>query len=59
LLASGGHWFPGRNAAEAGALDFSQALEGSPMAGLIPSRLAEAHQLLAGPKVGRLQQKDA
>ena len=59
LLASGGHWFPGRNAAEAGALDFSQALERSPMAGLIPSRLAEAHQLLAGPKGGRLQQEDA
>lgn len=58
LLENGGHWFPGRNASEAHKLDFSKSLEKSPVAGLIPSRLAEAHQLLAGQKGARLQRED-
>jgi predicted aldo/keto reductase-like oxidoreductase len=59
LLGSGGHWFPGRNAAEAHKLDFSASLGRSPVAGLIPSRLTEAHQLLQGQRVTRLQNADA
>jgi len=59
LLESGGHWFPGRNAAEAHKFDFTKALEKSPVAGMIPARLEEAHQMFAGPKASRMQREDA
>jgi uncharacterized protein len=58
LLENGGHWFPGRNAAAVKKLDFTQALSQSPHAEIIPARLVEAHQLLAGPQQKRLQQDD-
>lgn len=55
LLENGGHWFPGRNAANVEALDFASALAESPHAKIIPERLAQAHHLLAGTKQQRLQ----
>ena len=58
LLENGGHWFPGKNAASADKLDFSQALRQSPHAHVIPERLVEAHRMLAGPKQRRLQQEE-
>ena len=56
LLGNGGHWFPGQNAAEVGKYDFSQCLSRSPHAAKIPSKLADAHQLLGGAPVRRLSQ---
>jgi predicted aldo/keto reductase-like oxidoreductase len=55
LLESGGHWFPGRKAADAGSLDWSGALQRSPNADVIANRLVEAHALLAGAEQKRLQ----
>ena len=58
LLDNGGHWFPGKNAANVAKLDFSQALRQSPHASVIPKRLVEAHRMLAGQKQRRLQQEE-
>lgn len=57
LLGSGGHWFPGLNAAALDGLDeeaLAKALKDSPFADRIPAWLREAHELLGGEKVGRL-----
>ncbi len=59
LLENGGHWFPGRNAAEAAKLDLSPALTLSPHAQVIAQRLTEAHQLLCGTKQQRLQSEES
>jgi predicted aldo/keto reductase-like oxidoreductase len=56
LLGNGGHWFPGKNAAEVGQYDLGQCLASSPHAAKIPSLLAETHQLLGGAPVRRLSQ---
>jgi hypothetical protein len=56
LLGNGGHWFPGKNAAEVGKYDLGQCLASSPHAAKIPSLLAETHQLLGGAPVRRLSQ---
>jgi len=57
LLENGGHWFPGRTAAELDEAALTQALDGhTPLKGRIPEMLREAHALLAGPKKQRLQQ---
>ena len=59
-LMKGEHWVPGTHA---GALDVpekwaavAEALRGHPLADQIPSRLREAHELLAGEEVKRLSQ---
>ena len=59
LLENGGHWFPGRNAAEADKVDLTSALTQSPHARLIPKRLTEAHQLLSGTQQNRLQSEES
>jgi predicted aldo/keto reductase-like oxidoreductase len=59
LLENGGHWFPGRNAANVEALNFAAALAESPHRKIIPERLAQAHRLLAGTKQQRLQNDSA
>lgn len=56
LLGRGDSWFPGNQADKVGELDLSSALKHSPHAEVIPAALAEAHTLLAGEQVQRLQQ---
>lgn len=55
LLGNGGHWFPGNKADKLGQLDLTQCLKHSPHAKTIPAALAEAHALLAGQEMKRLQ----
>lgn len=56
LLGNGGHWFPGKNAANVEQVDLSQCLANSPNADKIPGYLAETHQMLGGGEVKRLSQ---
>lgn len=56
LLGQGDHWFPGRNAQEAYAHDWTDALRFSPFAERIPGILAEAHALLGDQPVKRLSE---
>lgn len=56
LLGSGGDWFPGAKADQVNTLNLQQCLAHSPHADKIPTLLKEAHQLLAGAVVQRLQQ---
>jgi hypothetical protein len=58
LLNNGGHWFPGRQAAEVANLDWQACLQHSPHAAIIPDRLAIAHQLLKDQAVQRLSQSE-
>ena len=57
LLGNGGHWFPGKNAAEAGAADLEPA---GKMSGLgaerLRSLLRESHEMLGKKEVKRLSQ---
>jgi hypothetical protein len=55
LLGNGGHWFPGNNAAKLDEYDLAECLKNSPHASQIPAALKEAHHLLAGQEVKRLQ----
>ena len=56
LLGGGSHWFPGARADHLAALDLSRCLQHSPHQDVIPKRLAEIHQRLAGAKVKRLSE---
>ncbi len=55
LLGNGGHWFPGNKADKLAEVDLTECLRHSPNAQAIPAALAEAHALLAGQEVKRLQ----
>jgi predicted aldo/keto reductase-like oxidoreductase len=54
LLGQGDHWFPGENAAKAGALRLGNCLKASPFASRIPAILKESHELLFEAPVQRL-----
>lgn len=56
LLGSGGTWFPGKKAANAAELDFSDYLKRSPHRATIPAVIADTHVLLEGEQRKRLQQ---
>ncbi len=58
LLGQGGHWFPGKNAALASELDFSESLKLSPFVNEIPEILAKAHAALYEQPVQRLSQSE-
>lgn len=54
LLGNGGHWFPGKNAADFDEAAIRQAVAASPFASRLPEILREAHRLLADQPVQRL-----
>ncbi len=54
LLGQGGHWFPGKNAAEIDSYDLKECLKHNRFAERIPTILKEAHALLADSPVKRL-----
>jgi predicted aldo/keto reductase-like oxidoreductase len=56
LLGNGGHWFPGQQAKNVQALDFSLCLQHSPHREIIPQLLQETDQLLGGESIKRLSQ---
>jgi hypothetical protein len=56
LLGSGGHWFPGLNAAHADELHLEKTLAGSPFREKIPQWLRETHTLLYETPKQRLSQ---
>lgn len=55
LLGNGGAWFPGNQAGTVEDGDLAACLAGSPHAAVIPRYLREAHTLLSGEEVKRLQ----
>ncbi len=55
LLGNGGHWFPGRQAAELDQVDLTDCLRNSPHRDVIPGMLQEAHDMLVGEARKRLQ----
>lgn len=57
LLGNGGSWFPGNKAENLERYDLSKCLRYSPHAKKIPAALAEAHTLLVGEEVRRLQEE--
>ncbi|NEO85984.1 MAG: aldo/keto reductase [Spirulina sp. SIO3F2] len=57
LLGNASHWFPGRRAEQIDATELQTLLQNSPHRESIPSRLAEAHQMLGGKAVKRLSQQ--
>lgn len=58
LLENGGHWFPGKSAAQIDAEAIEHALAASsPFAKRIPIVLREAHEMFVGAKQQRLQQQ--
>jgi hypothetical protein len=54
LLGQGGHWFPGKNAAEFDEEALRAALATSPLAHRIPDLLREAHALFFEKPLERL-----
>jgi hypothetical protein len=56
LLGQGDHWFPGRNAAQAGEYDWRAALPASPFASRLGGILREAHALFGDQPVRRLSE---
>jgi predicted aldo/keto reductase-like oxidoreductase len=54
LLGQGGHWFPGKNAAEFDEQALRAAVSASPLADRIPGLLREAHELFFDKPVERL-----
>jgi predicted aldo/keto reductase-like oxidoreductase len=56
LLGNGGHWFPGGQLGDVAPAELDAVLAGSPHRGRILQALAEAHEMLKGPEVKRLQE---
>jgi predicted aldo/keto reductase-like oxidoreductase len=54
LLGQGGHWFPGKNAAEFDEQALRAAVSASPLADRSPDLLREAHELFFDKPVERL-----
>lgn len=58
LLGNGGHWFPGKKAANVDGIEWESVLRDSPFASLIPDRLKEAHRLYGKKENQRLSVSD-
>lgn len=58
LLGNAGHWFPGRKAGQADAVDIRRALRGHPLAERIAEVLQEAHAMLEDGERQRMSQDD-
>lgn len=56
LMGNGGHWFPGRNAAEFDEPKLREAVSGARFADRIPTILKEAHAMLLDAPKKRLSQ---
>lgn len=56
MLGKASHWFPGNTASDVLEHDLTDVLSASPMRDQIPAALEEAHAVLSGKKVSRLQQ---
>lgn len=54
LMGNGGHWFPGNRPGNLTSYDFTECLQKSPNASIIPKVLNEAYELLADKEVKRL-----
>ncbi|MHB1157724.1 MAG: aldo/keto reductase [Phycisphaerales bacterium] len=57
MLGNGGHWFPGKPAADFDEQALSKVLAGSPLADRIPAMLKETHAMLKGEERKRLQKE--
>ncbi len=57
LLGNGGHWFPGAQLGDTDPKDLSSVLDASPHRQRIPQVVAEAHEMLQGDEVKRLQEE--
>ena len=55
LLGNGGHWFPGRKAAEMDVEAVKATVAHHPFAALIPERIQRAHEMFKGEEKKRLQ----
>ena len=55
LLGNGGHWFPGKKAAEMDVEAVKATVAHHPFAALIPGRIQQAHEMLKGEEKKRLQ----
>ncbi len=58
LRGNGGHWFPGNKAEDIDKYDLSECLKNSPFKDKIPGTLKEAHEMLKGEEVKRLQKDE-
>jgi predicted aldo/keto reductase-like oxidoreductase len=58
MFPNGGHWFPGKKAADLDTLDLSECLKASPHRDRIPEMLAEVHSMLQGEERKRLQRTE-
>jgi predicted aldo/keto reductase-like oxidoreductase len=56
LNGAGGHWFPGRSAADFDGHSIQSAIAGHPYSDKIPDILREAHELLLDAPKKRLSQ---
>ena len=56
LLGNGGHWFPGKNAANVRELDLAPIAQHSKLADRLVPMLEETHRLLWKESVKRLSQ---
>jgi hypothetical protein len=57
LLGNGGHWFPGAQLGQTDPADLAEVLAASPHREQIPQIVAEAHEMLKGQEVKRLQEE--
>jgi hypothetical protein len=58
LLGNGGHWFPGAQLGDTDPASLEDVLSGSPHRDRVIEAVAEAHEMLKGQDVQRLQEDE-